>query len=137
MINIIHSEFAIKRGPQFRFPRSKKKRIRNKWAKRDENYRWEPYGYQMGDVFCVHPAFMQRLREEMVDQIQADVNATISGAFGPAAAMAAVPAADEAFTLERLKEVAGEVRAIARKYELMDLMLSPRVSFPTFPYIPS
>lgn len=47
---------------QFRFPRSKKKRIRNKWAKRACNFRpaREMYMDAMGNVY-VHESMMGRL----------------------------------------------------------------------------
>ena len=51
---------------QWRFPRSKKKRIRKKWAQREENVRYEPRAYQYGaNTIICHPSYAQRLREEM------------------------------------------------------------------------
>ncbi len=35
---------------QFRFPRSKSRRIRKKWAKRAENFRWQDSGYPIGGL---------------------------------------------------------------------------------------
>ena len=46
-------------GPlyQWRFPRSKKRRIRKKWARRRANLRHKRvrYAVQMGDVLVMHP----------------------------------------------------------------------------------
>jgi hypothetical protein len=50
---------------QFRFPCSKKKRIRNKWAKRPENHRPARHALQMGDKLICHPAFAARLRASL------------------------------------------------------------------------
>lgn len=62
-LKIVESEFLVE---QFRFPRSKKKRIRKKWANRQEN--WRPdikRAYQIGDSLICHPIFAQRLREQL------------------------------------------------------------------------
>lgn len=48
---------------QFRFPRSKKKRIRNKWTKREENVRYKPTAYLAPEntIYC-HPLIATKLR---------------------------------------------------------------------------
>ena len=46
---------------QFRFPRSKKRRIRNKWAKRAENFRDYPVVYMIDGVMHVHPDWYDAL----------------------------------------------------------------------------
>lgn len=62
-IRVLESSHCQERV-QFRFPRSKKKRIRNKWIKREENVRYEPRAYRFqGQVIC-HPSIAKRLREE-------------------------------------------------------------------------
>jgi hypothetical protein len=51
---------------QFRFPRSKKKRIRAKWSKRPENSRpIVDRAVQMGDMLICHPIFARRLRAQL------------------------------------------------------------------------
>ncbi len=50
---------------QFRFPRTKKRRIRNKWAKRNENYRPARHGYMMAGALYCHPKFTAALREQI------------------------------------------------------------------------
>lgn len=64
-IEILESEHCKERV-QWRFPRSKKKRVRKKWAQREENVRYEPRAYRMGTnkIIC-HPSYAQRLREEL------------------------------------------------------------------------
>jgi hypothetical protein len=48
---------------QYRFPKSKKRRIRRKWAKRPENYRVfpDPRLYIMDDTIIAHPQTLARL----------------------------------------------------------------------------
>lgn len=63
MYNIIESPFMVE---QFRFPKSRKKRIRNKWAKRPEN--WRPNlktTYIIGNNIFAHPVLAQKLREKI------------------------------------------------------------------------
>ncbi len=63
-LRIVESPLCVKRV-QFRFPRTKKRRIRNKWLKREENVRYLPTAYLAPEntLYC-HPAFTQRLRAE-------------------------------------------------------------------------
>jgi hypothetical protein len=58
-MQIIESPFLVE---QFRFPRSKKKRIRAKWAKRPANSRPARGVLQMGDKLICHPEFSAQLR---------------------------------------------------------------------------
>lgn len=61
--NIIENGNLIE---QFRFPKSKKKRIRNKWEKRPENFRPDlKKCYVMGNDIICHPILAAKLREEM------------------------------------------------------------------------
>lgn len=46
---------------QFRFPRTKKRRIRNKWSKREENWRPSSKALIMHKVMYVHPKFYDQL----------------------------------------------------------------------------
>jgi hypothetical protein len=49
---------------QVRFPRTKKKRIRRKWAKQEKNYRSVPWqkAYRVGGTLYMHPQSAARLR---------------------------------------------------------------------------
>lgn len=133
-IPIIQSTLCIQRGPQFRFPRSKKKRIRNKWAKRDENYRWTPTAYRMGDTFIAHPSWVARLRAEMVDNIQKEIERPITAAF-TSAAKSVVPAPGN-LTLEKLMEATVQARMARVRYELLcDNLFNPTKL--NTPYMPS
>ncbi len=53
---------------QFRFPRSKKRRIRKKWAARESNVRYIPQCLQMGQNIIMHPSFAARLRAEVAER---------------------------------------------------------------------
>ena len=57
---------------QFRYPRSKRRRIRNKWAKRPQNWKTVPWDrvYQMGDVLMMHPAMAEKLRREASSHVR-------------------------------------------------------------------
>ena len=50
---------------QFRFPKSKKKRIRKKWSKRESNYRYEPMKqyYIINDTIYAHPSVIKKIKE--------------------------------------------------------------------------
>jgi len=64
-MKIIENEYLVE---QFRFPKSRKKRIRNKWAKRPQNLRPDlKRAYQMGDSIICHPLFAQRLRASLAN----------------------------------------------------------------------
>ncbi len=54
-ITLIESPYAVTRG-QFRFPKTKKKRILKKWSKRDSNFRDVPCIYAFADNFVAHHA---------------------------------------------------------------------------------
>lgn len=59
-MNIVESVAA---GEFFRRPRSKRRRIINKWRKRRENYRPAVfYSADCGGQFFVHPALMPQVR---------------------------------------------------------------------------
>lgn len=53
---------------QHRKPRSKKRRIRRKWAKRTENWRPDRHAYQMGRQILVHPTMAAALRRHLSEQ---------------------------------------------------------------------
>jgi len=48
---------------QYRFPRSKKARIRKKWSKKLSNYKPDPQVYQINDKLYAHPETVRRLKE--------------------------------------------------------------------------
>lgn len=52
---------------QFRFPKSRKKRIRNKWAKRPENWRPARQGYYMAETntVYVHSEIYEQIKNSM------------------------------------------------------------------------
>ena len=70
---------------QTRFPRSKKKRIRAKWAKRDENFELRPGMYQMDNEIFVHPNL--RSVVEGVTEAIPKVNPMLGLLFGIASSM--------------------------------------------------
>lgn len=61
-VQVINCELLTERR-QFRFPRSKKRRIREKWAKDFRNYRQEPspHAVREGYQYFVHPRMRKRL----------------------------------------------------------------------------
>ena len=62
-IRVIISPSAQERK-QFRFPRTKKRRIQEKWAKREGNFKYWPMAFRLGDVVVMHPAIKARLDQE-------------------------------------------------------------------------
>jgi hypothetical protein len=68
--NLIVSPHCQKRE-QFRFPRSGKRRIRNKWANRERNYRYTPMAFRAPEntIYC-HPSIAERLRSELLEKGQ-------------------------------------------------------------------
>jgi len=63
-INIISSELCVKKI-QFRFPRSKKSRIRNKWKKDNKNFKYIPAMYKWGDDIIAHPSLVDKLKKSI------------------------------------------------------------------------
>lgn len=64
---------------QFRFPRTKKRRIRNKWAKRPENFRpargaW--HDTERGVIY-MHPATLERYQKQRADTLSTEHERTI------------------------------------------------------------
>lgn len=61
-MKIIESRFLLE---QFRIPKSKKRRIRRKWAMRPENFRPNiRSGYIFEGAFVCHPKMAEILRKE-------------------------------------------------------------------------
>ena len=54
---------------QFRFPRSKKKRIRKKFAKNQDNYKSTPGAYMMMGRFIVHPAIYEKMKDQLTHAV--------------------------------------------------------------------
>lgn len=57
---------------QYRFPRSKKKRIRKKWDKRPNNFKTRPRKdfLQYGNHFICHPVMAAKLRAKINETSQ-------------------------------------------------------------------
>lgn len=66
---VYESEFLVVRK-QTKFPRSKKKRIRKKWAKQDKNWTTTPLPtmIRMGFKLFAHPATIARLKKEINEE---------------------------------------------------------------------
>lgn len=63
-MKVMSSPFCTVRT-QSRFPRSKKKRMRKKWAKDQRNWREEPTAYLFNNKDIIaHPGIIQAIREE-------------------------------------------------------------------------
>ena len=52
----------------FRFPRSKKKRIRDKWAKNPRNKRPDTKIYTIGTTAYCHPQVARELRKHLIKE---------------------------------------------------------------------
>lgn len=81
---------------QFRFPRSKKRRIRKKWSKQPWNYRMVPrdYCYQIGNQLLVSPGLMAKIAREIGYREEMDLFAKAAfrvGIFAPISSPAPVP----------------------------------------------
>ena len=65
-LRIVSSHYMADRV-QFRFPRSKKRRIRRKWAKRPENYKTVPWdkAWLIGGTVYMHPIMVEKLKREI------------------------------------------------------------------------
>lgn len=65
-INVTFSELCVE-PIQFRFPRSKKKRIRAKWTKNQNNWKDRPKIVRMGNTILAHPSYRLAINQ-MVDE---------------------------------------------------------------------
>ena len=63
-------QFCFSETMQYRFPRSKKRRIRRKWQKDRRNWKSVPKlrAYQIGDTIYMHPDVLNRLTQEIARQ---------------------------------------------------------------------
>lgn len=68
-MKVIKSIHCVERR-QTRFPKSKKFRIRKKWAKREANHIYIPKAFQMGDTFYMHPTIYEQLRLDDLTKYQ-------------------------------------------------------------------
>lgn len=66
-LTVKESVFAVNRR-QLRFPKSKKRRIRRKWEKREKNWQTTPAAFRLGGMLIVHPEIMARLKMDVPDQ---------------------------------------------------------------------
>ena len=70
-MKVILSEYACEFDrKQVRFPRSKKKRIRKKWAGQDKNFvrTIKPVVYKTKDAFIMHPQVYATLQRELEER---------------------------------------------------------------------
>lgn len=63
--NVVVNTTGFTRKEQVRFPRSKRRRIRKKWAKREENYRTKILDdiLEIHGVLYMHPRTARRLQD--------------------------------------------------------------------------
>ena len=59
-VRIVESS-SLTRRVQWRFPRSKKRRIRAKWAKRECNVRYDPLMFLFNGTIYAHPQLAKEL----------------------------------------------------------------------------
>lgn len=71
-VNIIVCDFLPVNRVQVRFPRSKKKRMRKKWAKRNANWEERHYSVQMGGALFVTNGMMDALRKKCKTRVCQD-----------------------------------------------------------------
>jgi len=69
-VPIYQSALAISRI-QFRFPKSKCKRIRKKWRKNPDNFKEIPAVYQVGKSFVAHPVLYTQIRDAINEKQEA------------------------------------------------------------------
>lgn len=61
-LRVICSPYVLTKG-QFRFPRTKKKRIMKKWGKKESNFKDIPGMLKMGSTLLVHPMIYDRIKK--------------------------------------------------------------------------
>lgn len=61
-LRIVENHLFVK---QWRFPRSKKRRIRKKWAGVKTNWRPDNKVYCMGNMITCHPVMAAKLRKQL------------------------------------------------------------------------
>jgi hypothetical protein len=71
-INIIDDSMLAGEHKQFRFPRSKKQRIRKKWRRCQTNFRFIPNNtvYQIGNILYCSRYMAESLKKELGTQQQ-------------------------------------------------------------------
>jgi len=69
---IIIDAKLLKRGNQFKFPKSRKQRINKKWSKRDANFRYVPdpnfYFLDNGQTIICHPSLNCAVQKYLYDE---------------------------------------------------------------------
>lgn len=70
---IVDDRLCVADWVQFRFPRSKRRRIRRKWGRRDRNWRPVATVCRVGDTLYVSPAMLAAIRKRVADRIEADL----------------------------------------------------------------
>lgn len=73
-------ELLISDTVQFRFPRSKKARIRKKWAKRPENWKRveRDHVFKIGNTIVCSPSIVAQMRQHVQDKIEAEIVGAMS-----------------------------------------------------------
>ena len=71
---IVSPQIAITDGVQFRFPRSKKARIRKKWSKRQENFKsvQRDQCFKIGNTIVCTPGFYAKIQKDLQDSIDSE-----------------------------------------------------------------
>jgi hypothetical protein len=128
---------------QIRFPKTKKKRIRRKWAKRPCNWVERPLRdvYQVGGAFIMHPA----LWREFCQTLDVEVAAGLDGLLRAAARgigehlmrrrerqalLELVPAATSSFTLDQLTTLVNSVKS--SRPPMREAFVVPQMYVPDF-----
>jgi len=60
----IRTSYLLVDKVQYRFPRSKRKRMRKKWSKQEKNFHYVPSNsvWTIGGMIYVHPQVLNRMR---------------------------------------------------------------------------
>lgn len=72
----IVTSFHLTETIQFRFPKSKKKRIRKKWSKNESNYRLAPSSnlYITNNTIYMHPETRKKIHKLMENNLPINFN---------------------------------------------------------------
>lgn len=70
---------------QFRVPRTKNRRIRKKWARRPENWRFvpDPKAHKIGNYLYVHPVTWSRFRQATGMEVSPSAEGILEGRLRP------------------------------------------------------
>lgn len=62
-IQVVEDIHLKKEKYQFRFPKSKKKRIRKKWSKRESNFRYKEFYLKIGNTLFVSKKMYDKIKK--------------------------------------------------------------------------